>query len=313
MSKFDSYDITSVVPARQLSAGEDPVDAGAPQRDFAAGLEARGPGAREEESEDGDEDDDENDDDSLDFELYGDGISRERLMRQMKSAAAADGKYGDFLLENYKYWSLDDLSNSLKDVLKGLDTELINLVNENYLHYINLDKSIDGSFDLSHDIKIDLNTYLKALNSVNAEIDQNKTQLRQFKQQRSTLTSLKYQCEHIVKLHELVECFDVTIRKFEQDAVAKDGKEHSKTICELTALYFAISRIFLNVKVTNELTTSLGKKMNGLKLEFQGLLNRHIKDLKSSAKNDDNQTELFEIFKIYQLLNSQTEFKQAIS
>lgn len=327
MSNFESYEIKSVpLGIRQISITEDPhEDFGSLESQSVSNLGTfRADGINVDENLNIGVDASDGDEDSLNFELYGDGISRDRIIRQLNGVV--DTNFGDFLLENYKYWSIDDLSISLGELLKGLDVELINLVNSNYLHYINLDKSIDGSLDLTHDIKIDLNSYLKVLKNENQSIEEDTEYIEELKSEKKQLLLLKFTCERVIRLNELIECFDGLVNKFDlskENVINEDGSTHgSRThmILEMSALYFAITRIFINLKSfsDNEMVTNLGRKMNGLKLEFGGVLERYVKELNEKVKHcnleeiDELKVELFEVFKVYQLLNSGKEFQVSI-
>lgn len=330
MSKFELYEMDSIpMKTRQQSNFKDPMDSsiGAETQSMST-LDTLMP-VNSQFNIDDDLNIDElsigsEDDDSLNFELYGDGISRERLIRQLTGVETEN--FSEFLLDNYKYWSLDDLSTSLGDLLKGLDVELINLVNSNYLHYINLDKSIDGSLDLTHDIKIDLNSYLKVLKNENTNIDNDVQYVTELQGEKGRLMFLRFTCETIIKLNELIECFDGLVNKFDlskHSVINEEGSTHgSRThmLLELTGMYFAITRIFINLISNDQVEKSkivinLGRRMNGLKLEFSGLLSKYVKELKVKVKegDDSSRVELFEVFKVYQLLNSNSEFKGNVS
>lgn len=274
------------------------------------------------------------DESSVSFELYDDAFVREKVIAQIKQEqlllitsvtnntsnndvsisnnASKDINISDFLLKYYKYRDLADLSNGFGELILGIDNELIELVNHNYLSFIELGKSIDGSLDLIHDIKIDLSDYLKNLRLSNELIDKDKNNLNRLQNSRSKLINLKSIVKRIITLNEMIECFDKLCSKFDSN------EESTDMLKELIGLYFGIDRMFtklinqvieanLNILIDKGIVLNLVKKMNGLKLEFKSLLNMYLNHLrKCNPTNED----IFEIFKLYQLLDCVEDFKQ---
>jgi hypothetical protein len=266
------------------------------------------------------------DESSISFELYDDEFVREKIISQIKQEQVDQNildnnknnkndndsfNPSEFLLKYYKYRELNDMSLGLGKLIEGIDNDLIKLVNDNYLSFIDLGKSIDGSLDLIHDIKIDLCDYLKNLKSSNAAIEKDETNLFKLQDSRRKLISLKSIVKRIITLSEMIECFDKLCSKFDKN------EECTDMLKELVGLYFGINRMFLklikqikeqnlDVLINNGILLNLSKKMNGLKLEFKSLLNVYLGHLKKSNPNNED---IFEIFKLYQLLNCIQDFK----
>ncbi|GMM29092.1 hypothetical protein DAMA08_018080 [Martiniozyma asiatica (nom. inval.)] len=255
--------------------------------------------------------------DDSDFELE-DKLYRERIIGQLQDEEQHQQHTlpSEFLLKHYKYWSLNDLSLGLNDLLQELDKELINLVNNNYLQYINLGKSIDGSLDMIHDIKIDLKKYSKELINENDQINKDNEQIILLKHQNEKLQKLKFLTEKLIQLGELIECLEALLTKFditniksrEEKLINKISIHGNKTqmLIELTGLWIAIGRLFqllLKEKIIFEspIMSLYGKKMNGLKLEYAGLMKSHLDYLKTEH-SDSGKNEFFEILKIYKSL-----------
>lgn len=255
---------------------------------------------------------------SVSFELYDDKFSREKLISQIQAETnnndSNDFNAGEFLLKYYKYRELTDISNGLGDLIKGIDDDLIELVNVNYLSFINLGKSVDGSLDLIHDIKIDLSDYLKNLNSSNALIDNDTAKITKLQDSRLRLLKLKSIVKRLITLNEMIECFDKLISKFDQN------EDHTDMLKELVGLYFGINKMFLKLfkqikedhledLLNDGILFNHSKKMNGLKLEFKSLLANYLTHLRESNTTNE---EIFEIFKLYQLLNLTEDFKKSL-
>lgn len=279
------------------------------------------------------ESDNVSDESSVSFELYDDAFVREKVISQIKQEQlittiniddnnnnnsnnnnneSQDINISDFLLKYYKYRDLGDLSSGLGELIKGIDNELIELVNENYLNFIDLGTSIDGSLDLIHDIKIDLSEYLKNLKLSNEMIVKDKNKLNRLQNSRSKLISLKSIAKRIITLNEMIECFDKLCSKFDSN------EESTDMLKELVGLYFGIDRMFtkltsqvndakLKVLIDTGILLNLDKKMNGLKLEFKSLLNMYLNHLRKCNRTNED---IFEIFKLYQLMDCVEDFKQ---
>ena len=256
---------------------------------------------------------------SVSFELYDDTFSREKLISQIKlENSSTDGgedlNIGEFLLKHYKYRELTDISSGLAGLIKGIDDDLVELVNVNYLSFINLGKSVDGSLDLIHDIKIDLSDYLKNLKSGNEAIKKDTEKLDTLQDSRGRLLSLRSIVERLITLSEMIECFDKLCSKFDKN------EESTDMLKELVGLYFGINRMFLKlIQQTNDenlaslanngILLGLNKKMNGLKLEFKSLLGSYLTHVRDTNPSNE---EIFEIFKLYQLLNLTEDFKKSL-
>lgn len=261
---------------------------------------------------------------SVSFELYDDKFSREKLVSQIKiernSVTVDHGdteqslNIGEFLLKNYKYRELGDISDGLAGLIRGIDDDLVELVNVNYLSFINLGKSVDGSLDLIHDIKIDLSDYLKNLRSSNEAIEKDTKVIDTLHDSRARLLRLKSIVERLITLAEMIECFDKLCSKFDKN------EECTDMLKELVGLYFGINRMFfkliqqikdekLESLINNGILLNLSKKMNGLKLEFKSLLGSYLTHLRDTNPSNE---EVFEIFKLYQLLNLTEDFKKSL-
>jgi conserved oligomeric Golgi complex subunit 2 len=246
---------------------------------------------------------------SISFDLYDEEFVRARIISQIKQEQTmmngADINLGAFLLKYYKYRDLSDLSNGLGGLITGIDNELIDLVNANYLSFINLGKSIDGSLDLIHDIKIDLSDYLKNLKLSNEFIDKDMWSVNKIQKSRNDLIILKSIVKRTITLSEMIECFDRLCSKFDEHHDRED------MLKELVGLYFGINNMFLKTHelinrnqqytkmIESGILFNLSKKMNGLKLEFKSLLDTYLRDVKKS----NSTTQIFEIFQLFQLLN----------
>lgn len=79
-----------------------------------------------------------------------------------------------FLFDHYRFTSLEDLQAELSSLLKELDQELFNLVNNDYFDFINLGKSLEGGESLVDRLRVDVSRYRKKLTDENRRLDESK-------------------------------------------------------------------------------------------------------------------------------------------
>lgn len=241
------------------------------------------------------------DDDSISFELYEDGFVREKMIQQIKQAIGSTDNndqfnISEFLLSHYKYRDLADLSTGFASLIEEIDSELIENVNDNYLSFINLGKSIDGSFDLIHDIKIELSEYLKNLRISNETIDKDLATMSMIDELKRKLNTLRNDALKVITLNEMIECFDNLCSNFSYD------KNSVENIKQMISLHFSISKLFERMKRREtelDILKTLNKTFNDLKLEFRNLLREYLEYVKVSPNQKEN---FWEAFKMYQIL-----------
>lgn len=68
-----------------------------------------------------------------------------------------------FLFKNYRFTSLEDLQRELTLLLKELDQELLDMVNNDYFDFIDLGKSLNGGEILVDKVRVDVTKYKKRL------------------------------------------------------------------------------------------------------------------------------------------------------
>lgn len=232
------------------------------------------------------------DESTVSFELYEDGYYRDKIIREIKEEGE-EFEVGSFLLKYYKYRELGDLSKGFGSLIEGINEELIESVNENYLNFIKLGKSIDGSLDLIHDNKIDIGEYLKNLKLSNENIDKSTTNINKLNNYRFELNEMKVFISRLIKLNKMIEWFDKLCLQF--DANERSGD----MILELVGVYLGINKMMDSIKFIEEniIFDNMVKKMNALRVEFKSLLKNYL-DKFRDLDND----EVFQVFKMYQLV-----------
>ncbi|KGK36218.1 hypothetical protein JL09_g4629 [Pichia kudriavzevii] len=255
---------------------------------------------------------------SVSFDLYMNEFARDKIIEQIEEEKKndTDGELNisQFLLKNYKYRDLGELSSGFGDLIKGIDTDLIELVNENYLSFINLGKSIDGSLDLIHDIRIDMLEYSKTLKLNNEKIDIDMNTIERLRKESCRLSKMENLVRKIIVLFEMVECFDKLCTKFDK------YEDSTDMLKELVGLYFGINDMLTRVSMQSKrlgmdelvetgILFNINKRMHGLNLEFKSLMKIYLNHLKEiNTTNED----IFEVFKLYHLLNFTKDFQRRL-
>lgn len=114
-------------------------------------------------------------DDSSDdeFAFASTNLTREGIAKCMADLGMEDVESmheSRLLLRYFRYWSLDDLSKNLSGLLKDVNTNLVELVNDNYMKFITLGNSLDGCSDSANDVKIEVLNYKQKLQAENSTI-----------------------------------------------------------------------------------------------------------------------------------------------
>lgn len=253
------------------------------------------------------------DNESLTF--YNQNLTRDSLQDHMDDLHMRDAQELDpslLLLRYYKYWSLDDLSTTLGQLLKEVDQDLVELVNSHYLNFISLGKSMDGSQDLTRDIKIDLASYIKQLSKANSEITKDLDATAKLVEYKQRLVVYKRLVSTILLVNSQVETFTQLCNGLSTDSsVLSDEKLH-----HLAALYFSINKqysVLLKMVASRpeignkqvlrdcEIVRVLSKRLGALELEFKSLLDAHLKELHKLSGHENNQR-IFDVVRLYKVL-----------
>ncbi|GMG21522.1 unnamed protein product [Ambrosiozyma monospora] len=208
-----------------------------------------------------------------------------------------------FLLKHYKFWSLDDLLQSLQSLTSDIDTELINLINSNYLNFIKLGNSIDGSFDLIQNLKVDLNGYIKSLETQNEKkINTDLQVVDQLIDYKSKLLNYRRLIQLIISLSTQIEVFvsRCELSKRVEEFDLNRLKELLSLYLNVLSSYRVLVGKFDGVMELNrfEILISLVKKFAYLKLEFKSILNEFLKN----HVNELTGVEKFEVMKMISIL-----------
>ncbi|KAH3669468.1 hypothetical protein OGAPHI_001589 [Ogataea philodendri] len=227
--------------------------------------------------------------DSLDFYST---LTRESFQYNLAKLPPGEFDPSRFISQSYKYWSLDDLTKSLGSLLHEIDQELIDLVNNDYLNFIQLGNSIDGSVDLIHDCKIDLNGYIRDLSLANVKIDADLEVVDDLLLYKRKLSVYKAIINQLMILDEQATLFSKKIS--------------SGDVKELVVLFLSVNRIYESVlKYKNlEMVAMVGKKIAGMKMELKSVLDSKVQ----SASNEDK----FELLKVYTVLGEESGFIKAL-
>ncbi|KAG7695285.1 hypothetical protein KL930_003834 [Ogataea haglerorum] len=228
-------------------------------------------------------------DDSLEFYST---LTRESFQYNVTKLPEGRFSPSELLVQSYKYWSLDDLTKSLGSLLHEIDQELIDLVNNDYLNFIELGNSIDGSVDLIHDCKIDLNGYIRDLSVSNMKIDADLETVDSLLLYKRKLSVYRAVVNQLVVLEEQLTLFSKKIA--------------TADVRELVVLFLSTNKIYsaLLKYRSLEMVAVAGKKIAGMKIELKSVL-----DSKLATATDD---EKLQLLKVYSVLGEERAFIRAV-
>jgi hypothetical protein len=96
-----------------------------------------------------------------------------------------------FLHDHFRYTRLDDLQVELTSLLKELDQELYDMVNNDYFDFINLGKTLEGGEGLVDRLRLDVSKYRKKLMDENKRLDESREFVKQSLDNLKQLQELK--------------------------------------------------------------------------------------------------------------------------
>ncbi|CCH42292.1 hypothetical protein BN7_1836 [Wickerhamomyces ciferrii] len=166
-----------------------------------------------------------------------------------------------FLYEHYRFTSLEDLQSELNSLLKDLDQELFNLVNNDYFDFINLGKSLEGGENLVDKLRVDVTKYQKKLADENNRLDESKSYVE------SSVDNLK-------KLQEL-----------------------KVILKQLTSLYLTIHQLFTSLP-SYQFVANKSEKVNVLRYEFKGVLDEFLRNIRPETSSYKDVAEILGIYSI---------------
>lgn len=213
----------------------------------------------------------------------------------------------EFLYKNFRFISLQDLYSELSNLHKDLDTELLNLVNDDYADFVSLGKLInnDNFLNLMSSIKLSVVNYkenvLKQQQELNLDLEIISSQLLAKKR----LSKLKAFLKKTQQLESLIDVFESILLELQEEktdimtpeqAVLQEfgGKEdiNVEIIKELTSVYLLIHQ--LQMELQNQAQKSESPQNTKTKIidvldTIQALDKLEIADLLESEPKQDQE------------------------
>ncbi|KAF6012460.1 hypothetical protein HII13_001510 [Brettanomyces bruxellensis] len=251
------------------------------------------------------------------FAFASKNLTRETISKCMSDLGMdniSDMDESKLLLKYFRYWSLDDLSKNLTGLLKDVNSDLVELVNDNYMKFISLGNSLDGCSDSANDVKIEVLNYRQKLQAENSNIisDLNMTDgVLGYKRQ---LTMYQHAIKLLIVLNEQTETFGRLCK----------GEQTEKRIRHIVALYISMNKQYsglvkmmndtgngIKVLKSSEMMRTLSRRMNALRMEFRSLIETQMESLRTSGKTHEDNVHIFELLKLYQVaVESEKEYAQ---
>ncbi|ODQ79929.1 hypothetical protein BABINDRAFT_161595 [Babjeviella inositovora NRRL Y-12698] len=191
--------------------------------------------------------------------------------RAVSRESFAEGTVGDFspdefLYKHHRFSALDDLHDELGKLLQQLDTELLNLVNNDYNDFISLGHSIDGGLDIINSIEIDLSSYEKQLLVEREKLSLSAKLVGSDVKFQYATFELKYKAQLLLLLDEQLTHFELVF------------SQANFSVKQVLSLFLIIHKLYAVVSGFDNvfLTTVLTPKVNRLRFEFHTVLDEQL-------------------------------------
>lgn len=212
---------------------------------------------------------------------------------------AEDFDVDSFLYKKHRFTSIDLLRKELSGLLKDLNQELLDLVNQEYGNFIKLGRSIEGSLELLHKVQIELQSFNRSLLATKGNFIKSEHIIQEGLEKYTYLSSLKVKLQVFLLLGDQLSNFERLLSWSSIDSMEKLKK--------LTAIFLSINQLHLHVQEDSAFTNlHLKDKILSLQLEFRGYLDETLSSTISTIPK--NPSLLFELMKVYKVTGNEEDF-----
>lgn len=237
-------------------------------------------------------------------------ISREDFQGE-KLSSQDEFDVDEYLYKNHRFTSIDSLIKDLQNLSKGLNQELLDLVNDDYNDFIELGKSINGGLELINGIKMDLKNFNQELITTSNNFTVSQETLTYSLDKKKQLIQLKTKIKLLLLLNDQIDNFE-TLLNFDIDS------EHSNTSNEkmksnlknLTTLYLSFSKLndVLSMHSIIFVENNLKQRVSSLKFEFKSYLDELLTKVLRQDNSDSKNLLLFDLMNIYRIIGHESDF-----
>lgn len=189
-----------------------------------------------------------------------------------------------FLIENYRYESLDTLITDFSKLQQYLNDELIQLVNVNFNDFIKLSSNLNNSSSMIDELINSLNKFNIKVNRLITYFNTIKLKVLSQLETLNYLQTLKFQINSIKLINRLINNLSDLI-----DLVADSNSINIQVLNQILNLILVINKLKFDHNMINS------KKFNSLMFEFKTiLLNYKL----------TNTFDTFEVFNLKKLLEN---------
>ncbi|KAH3688085.1 hypothetical protein WICPIJ_000927 [Wickerhamomyces pijperi] len=210
-----------------------------------------------------------------------------------------------FLFEHYRYTVLDDLQNELNVLLKELDQELFDLVNDDYFEFIKLGKALDGGEGLIDTLRIDVGKYRKKLVDEDLKLSKSQDHVRQTVDNLQNLKQLQKHASNMLLLDTLMGKFETLLNKTKSTA-------YIQILKQLTSLYLSIHQLLSSIPATYQFMINKSEHLTMLRHEFKAVLDEYLRNAILNQTDADTATDIVEILGIYSIVGDQSKALEII-
>lgn len=232
-------------------------------------------------------------------------ITREAFRQGLNGGGDGDGDGGEhnddavfdvdkFLFDHYRFTLLDDSEHELTQLLKEVDQELFDLLNNDYYDFINLGKTLDGGEGLVDRLRISVAKYQKKLNNETRKLDESSRHVTSALENLSELNKLKIHANNMILLDKFVNDFETLLsQSINSDHTRKKKPMGGVPLLKhLTSLYLTISKLLKSFPPYLPFVESKSDKLETLRSEYIGLLDDFIQRIDGTQPPEDVHTVL---------------------
>lgn len=183
-----------------------------------------------------------------------------------------------FLYDHYRFTLLDDAQTELSQLLKEVDQELFDLLNNDYYDFINLGKTLDGGEGLVDKLRINVVKYQKKLNDETRKLDDSASHVNSTIENLNELEKLKAYAKNMILLDKFINDFEGLLSQNLNSNESFPEIKNVQLLKHLTSVYLIIHQLLKSFPNTLQFVESKKDKLETLHFEYLGLLDDFIQN-----------------------------------
>lgn len=154
------------------------------------------------------------DDDLSDTEIFSSDSSALPFPKPLDRSAFLAPKFSaaEFLSSlTSRFQTLEDLQTELQDLLKSLNKELVDLVNDNYTDFLNLGEKLKGGEERIEEVRVGLLGFQRDVTSVRNLVSERTTEIKALLDEKRDLRKTIRTARTLLEVNERVEDLEIRV------------------------------------------------------------------------------------------------------